>query len=88
MKFGFGVNVNMFLIEDYIGIKDNFTYNRKVTFFVDDGDEVEAEYYYFDNRVNWLISFGFEKGSLGEMRKQKAHKVKKPYFSFKDGWFK
>ena len=76
-----------FKIEDTQGITSGFVFDRKVTFYDDKTGKVEAEYFYLKGMVNYLISWGFTKGSLGEMRKQKAGKVKKPFFSLKCGWF-
>ena len=50
--------------------------------------KVEAEYFYLKSKCNYLLSWGFSKDSLGELRKTKAHKAKKPFFSFQTGWTK
>lgn len=76
-----------FKIMDTCGIKDGMQYSHKVDFFNDNNGKLEAEYYYNDTKVNYLISWGFNKGSVEESRKVKASKVKKPYFNLKDGWY-
>ena len=76
-----------FKIEDVSGVKDNMSFDRKVTFYDDKDGKIEAEYYYSNGKVNYLLSWGFSKDSLGELRKAKAHKTKKPFFSFQQGWF-
>lgn len=76
-----------FRIEDEIQTKDGMTYDRKVTFYHEKTGRVEAEYYYLKEMVNYLLSWGFTKDSLCEMRKSKANKVKKPYFSLQRGWY-
>lgn len=76
-----------FKIEHINGIKDNMGYDKKVSFFNDKNGDLEAEYYYLNDQLNYLISWGFNKGSLSEMRKSKAHKVKKPNFNLNDGWY-
>lgn len=76
-----------FKIEDGLGIKDDMSFDRKVTFYHDKTGEIEAEYYYLKGKVNYLQSWGFSKDSLGELRKSKAHKTKKPFFSLQQGWF-
>ena len=50
-------------------------------------DVIESEYFYYNGLVNWLLSYGFTKGSLNEMRKSKASKTKKPFFSLSKGWY-
>ena len=77
-----------FKIEDFTCIKDGISFDRKVTFYHDKTGEIEAEYYYLEGRVNYLQSWGFSKDSLGELRKSKAHKTKKPFFSLQRGWFR
>ena len=77
-----------FKIEDFTGIKDGMSFDRKVTFYDDKSGEVEAEYFYYKGMCNYLLSWGFSKDSLGELRKTKAHKTKKPFFSLQQGWFK
>ena len=76
-----------FKIEDGLGVKDGMSFDRKVTFYHDKTGEIEAEYYYSKGKVNYLQSWGFSKDSLGELRKSKAHKTKKPFFSLQQGWF-
>lgn len=76
-----------FKIEDGLGVKDGMSFDRKVTFYHDKTGEIEAEYYYLKDKVNYLQSWGFSKDSLGELRKSKAHKTKKPFFSLQQGWF-
>lgn len=83
MKYG-----NGFKIEDLTGVKDGMPFDRKVTFYHDKTGEIEAEYYYLEGNVNYLQSWGFSKDSLGELRKAKAHKTKKPFFSLQRGWFR
>lgn len=78
----------LFEIEDNSGIKDGMRFDRKVTFYHEKSGKVEAEYFYFNEKCNYLLSWGFSKGSLGELRKTKAHKAKKPYFSLSSGWTK
>ena len=78
----------LFKIEDVSGIKDGMRFDRKVTFYDDKSGEVEAEYFYYKGMCNYLLSWGFSKDSLGELRKTKANKTKKPFFSLQKGWFK
>ena len=78
----------LFNIKDISGIKDGMQFDRKVTFYDDKSGEVEAEYFYLKSKCNYLLSWGFSKDSLGELRKTKAHKAKKPFFSFQTGWTK
>lgn len=78
----------LFNIEDISGIKDGMQFDRKVTFYDDKSGEVEAEYFYYKGMCNYLLSWGFSKDSLGELRKTKANKTKKPFFSLQKGWFK
>ncbi len=75
-----------FEIQDFDGIKHGMPFDRKVIFYHDKTGKVEAKYYYSKGKVNWLLSWGFSKGSLGEMRKSKALKTKKPFFSLQTGW--
>ena len=75
-----------FEIQDFDGIKHGMPFDRKVIFYHDKTGKVEATYYYSKGKVNWLLSWGFSKGSLGEMRKSKALKTKKPFFSLQTGW--
>lgn len=77
-----------FKIEDVLGVKDNMNFDRKVTFYHDKTSEIEAEYFYSNGMCNYLLSWGFSKDSLGELRKAKANKTKKPFFSLQKGWFK
>lgn len=77
----------MFDIKDVIGTKNGMYYDRVVTFFHEKSGKVEAEYYYFNGMVNYLLSWGFVKDSLCESRKSKAGKLKKPFFSLQKGWF-
>ena len=77
-----------FKIEYIQGTKDGMCFDSKVTFYDDKSGEVEAEYYYLNNMCNYLLSWGFNKDSLGELRKSQAKRTKKPFFSFKQGWFK
>lgn len=79
---------DLFNIEDISGIKDGMHFDRKVTFYDDKSREVEAEYFYSKGMCNYLLSWGFSKDSLGELRKTKANKTKKPFFSLQKGWFK
>ena len=76
-----------FKIDNTVGSKHNMTYNKVVTFYNDNTGKVEAEYYYLNNYVNWLLSWGFTKDSLNALRKSQSNKTKKPYFSFEKGWF-
>ena len=78
---------NLFKIEDVSGIKDDMFFDRKVTFYHDKTGKVEAEYFYLNGIVNYLLSLGFSKESLGEMKKSKVCKTKKPFFSLQKGWF-
>lgn len=81
-------NEELFKIEDKCGCKDGMIFDRKVTFYDEKYGNVEAEYYYLNGACNYLLSWGFTKDSLGELRKSQARKAKKPYFSFKNGWYK
>ena len=58
-------------------------FDRKVTFYDEKTGKVEAEYFYLKSKCNYLLSCGFSKDSLGELRKTKAHKAKNPSFHFK-----
>ena len=62
--------------------------DKSVTFYDTETKLVEAVYFYNKGVVNYLLSWGFEKGSLGELRAKQAKKAKKPYFSFALGWHK
>ena len=44
--------------------------------------KIEAEYYYLKGMCNYLLSWGFTKDSLGELRKSKANKTKKTFLLF------
>ena len=78
----------LFKIEDVSGTKDGMLFDRKVTFYDEKTGKVEAEYFYLKSKCNYLLSWGFSKDSLGEFRKTKANKTKKPFFSLQKGWFK
>ena len=78
----------LFKIEDVSGTKDGMLFDRKVTFYDEKTGKVEAEYFYYKGMCNYLLSWGFSKDSLGELRKTKANKTKKPFFSLQKGWFK
>lgn len=78
----------LFKIEDVSGTKDGMLFDRKVTFYDEKTGKVEAEYFYYKGMCNYLLSWGFSKDSLGELRKTKANKTKKPFFSLQNGWFK
>ena len=67
-------------------VKNSMKYDQVTKFYRDDGT-IEAEYFYCNGLVNWLLSYGFTNGSLGEMRKSKASKTKKPFFSLSKGWY-
>lgn len=75
---------DLFKIEDILGTKNGMTFDRKVTFY--DNGKIEAEYFYLKGMCNYLLSWGFTKDSLGELRKTKANKTKKPFFSLQLGW--
>ena len=77
----------LFIIEDRLSTKNNMNFDRKVTFYEDKTGKIEAEYYYLKGMCNYLLSWGFTKDSLGELRKSKANKTKKPFFSLQKGWF-
>ena len=68
------------------GVKNEMQYDQITKFYRDDGT-IEAEYFYYSGLVNWLLSYGFTNGSLSEMRKSKALKTKKPFFSLSKGWY-
>ena len=68
------------------GIKNEMQYDQITKFYRDD-ETIEAEYFYYNGLVNWLLSYGFTNGSLNEMRKSKALKTKKPFFSLSKGWY-
>ena len=76
-----------FMIVDELSTRNNMNFDRKVIFYEDKTGEVEAEYYYLKGMCNYLLSWGFTKDSLGELRKSKANKTKKPFFSLQKGWF-
>jgi len=67
-------------------VKNEMQYDQIAKFYRDDGT-IEAEYFYYNGLVNWLLSYGFTNGSLNEMRKSKALKTKKPFFSLSKGWY-
>lgn len=75
-----------FKIEIKSGVKSGYPYDSITTFY-DKNDSIEAQYFYYNGMINWLISYGFINGSLNDMRKSKAHKVNKPFFNLKQGWF-
>ena len=68
------------------GVKNDMKYDQITKFYSGDGT-IEAEYFYYNGMVNWLLSYGFTNGSLNEMRKIKALKTKKPFFSLSKGWY-
>ena len=76
-----------FVIDNIYSVKNGYHFDKKVTFYEDDSTVVEAEYYYLNGYCNYIISWGFTKDSLGELRKSQAKKSKKAFFSFKRGWF-
>ena len=78
---------NGFKIDHITGVKSGMMFDKVVTFYDDKSGKIEAEYFYFNEKVNYLLSWGFSVGSLGESRKSKSSKVKKPFFSLLDGWF-
>lgn len=75
-----------FTIEIGLKCKDGMKYDSITKFYTKNG-KLEAEYFYYKGFVNWLLSYNFSKGSLGELRKAKSSKVKKPFFNLKNGWF-
>ena len=81
-----GLEFKMFEIVKGVGINGGMQFDS-YTLFYDDKGCVEAQYFYNKGKCNYLLSWGFTKGSLGELRKSKAHKVKKPYFNLTKGWF-
>ena len=70
----------LFRIEDQLSTKNNMNFDRKVIFYEDRTGKIEAEYYYLKGMCNYLLSWGFTKDSLGELRKSKANKTKKGWF--------
>ena len=78
---------DLFIIEDVLLTKSGMNFDRKVTFYEEKSGKIEAEYYYLKGMCNYLLSWGFTKDSLGELRKSKATKTKKPFFSLQKGWF-
>lgn len=76
-----------FKIEKKQGVKDGMPFDSKTIFYDDEG-VIDAEYYYSNGKCNYLLSWGFNKDSLGELRKTKANKTKKPFFSLLTGWTK
>lgn len=79
---------NGFEIVNICGQKDGMPYDSKTIFYDEKTGEIEGEYYYLNKECNYLLSWGFTKDSLGEARKTKAKKVKKPFFSIGLGWYK
>ena len=77
---------NYFEIVKINDVKNNMKYDQITKFYSDDG-AIEAESFYYNGLVNWLLSYGFTNGSLGEMRKSKSSKTKKPFFSLSKGWY-
>lgn len=75
-----------FYICTWGGVKDGMKFDKK-TIFIDKDFNVEAEYFYYKGQCNYLLSYGFNKESLGEQRKRKSHKAKKPFFSLEKGWY-
>ena len=67
-------------------VKNGMKYDQITKFYKDDGT-IEAEYFYYNGLVNWILSYGFTNGSLGEMRKSTSSKTKKPFFSSSKGWY-
>lgn len=65
----------------------------QVTSFYKDGShfrdkqDLIAEYHYYKGVCDYRKSWGFDKGSMGEARKSKAHKLKKSFFSLEKGWY-
>ena len=78
---------DLFIIEDVLLTKSGMNFDRKVTFYEEKSGKIEAEYYYLKGMCNYLLSWGFTKDSLGELRKSKATKTKRPFFSLQKGWF-
>ena len=76
-----------FMVVDELSTRNNMNFDRKVIFYEDKTGKIEAEYYYLKGMCNYLLSWGFSKDSLGELRKSKANKTKKPFFSLQKGWF-
>ena len=76
-----------FTIVDILSTKNSMNFDRKVIFYEDKTGKIEAEYYYLKGMCNYLLSWGFTKDSLGELRKSKANRTKKPFFSLRKGWF-
>lgn len=71
---------------------ENMNVDQVTTFYNEKTGKVEAEYFYWNGQCNYLLSWGFEKASMGEDRKSKAHKNKKkkgtmPFFSLDKGWY-
>lgn len=75
-----------FEIQKCKGNKNGMFFDSKTIFYCDKTSKIEAEYYYHQGKCNYLLSWGFTKGSLGESRKTKALKTKKPFFSLQTGW--
>lgn len=61
--------------------------DKIVTFNHEKSGKVQAVYYYYKGKCNYLLSWGFDKNTLGELRSSKASKAKKPFFSLSKGWF-
>lgn len=76
-----------FKIEQVDKTEKGMKVDQIVTFFHEKSGKVEGEYFYFEGKCNYLLSWGFTKNSLGELRKTKATKSKKPFFSLSKGWF-
>lgn len=78
--------------------KDGFTVEKverkekgmridQITTFFDKKGKVDAQYFHFNGKCNYLLSWGFSKNTLGEKRKIGSSKQKKPFFSLEHGWF-
>ena len=81
-----------FEVKSVNNVMEGMKVDQVTTFYNEKTGKVEAEYFYWDGKCNYLLSWGFEKSSMGEDRKTKAHKNKKkkglnPFFSLKKGWF-
>ena len=76
-----------FKVRQGFGNKDGHRYTSVTSFYNDKTGDLEGEYFYYKGLINWIISYGFTKGSLAEQRKIKATKTKKPFFNLKRGWF-
>ncbi|MBM25809.1 MAG: hypothetical protein CL760_09030 [Chloroflexi bacterium] len=62
-------------------------YDKTVTFYDTDTGKVEGVYYYYKGHCNYILSWGFEKNTLGEDRKKKTNKKKIPFFSLTRGFY-